>query len=120
MKLTEKLHPIDEVRLKHAPIFEGVAPESDEFVKALSRWAKEFPAEAAAYEESIAAGRTYPMEILDYWDEIELFAKEHPGMDIAEVVDKWVAAHPEKLKEPKTEVGKTDLPIEDKPEREGI
>ena len=91
MKLTEKLHPIDEVRVKHAHIFEGVAPESDEFVKALSRWAREFPAEAAAYEDSIGEGRTLPMEILDHWDAIEEMAAKHPGMDIVEVVYKWMA-----------------------------
>jgi hypothetical protein len=98
MKLTEQgIHAIEEARLKHPAIFEGIAVESDEFTEALSEWAREFPAEAAAYERSISSEGALPMEILDYWEEIELLAKRHPGMDIEEAIRKWMVENPGKI-----------------------
>ena len=95
MKITEEsLHAIDEARLKHPAIFEGVAPESDAFIEALSRWAREFPEEATAYEEAISTGAVMPMDILDHWDAIEEMAKRNPEMGIAEVARKWIAENP--------------------------
>ena len=64
--------------------------------EAFSRWAREFPEEAAVYEESISPQGVLLMEILDYWDEIEVFAKQYPGLDIVQVIRKWMALHPEK------------------------
>ena len=58
------------------------------------RWAREFPEEAAAYEDSIGKEGTLPMEILDHWDAIEKMAARHPEMDIVEVVYKWMAENP--------------------------
>ena len=112
MKLTEESkHPINEARAKHPEIFEGVGVESDQFIEALSRWAREFPEEAAAYEKSFSTEGTFPMKILDYWDEIELFAKQYPGMDINEIIKKWIAANPGKLKEEgKAGFGGSDIP----------
>lgn len=100
MKLIEEgKHPIDEVREKHPHLFEGVAVESDAFTEALSRWAREFPEEAEAFEKSMSTEGALPMEILDYWDEIELLAKQYPDRDIYEVAKKWMAANPDKLKD---------------------
>ena len=50
-----RAHP--EIFTESARKFEGEA-----FEKALSRWARKFPEEAAAYEDSIGEGGTLPME----------------------------------------------------------
>ena len=97
MKLIEETeHPIDRAMRAHPKIFTESAKkfEGEAFEEALSRWAREFPAEAAAYEDSIGEGGTLPMEILDHWDAIEEMAAKHPGMDIVEVVYKWMAENP--------------------------
>ena len=91
MKLIEETeHPIDRAMRTHPEIFTESAKkfEGEAFEKALSRWAREFPEEAAAYEDSIGKGGTLPMEILDHWDAIEEMAERHPGMDIVEVAYK--------------------------------
>jgi hypothetical protein len=59
----------------------------------LSRWAREFPEETTAYEDSIEEGGTLPMEIIDHWEAIEEMAGTHPGMD-SEVLYKWMAENP--------------------------
>jgi hypothetical protein len=66
-------HPIDDAIRKHPDIFTEAAKkfEGEAFEEALSRWAREFPEEAAACEDSIGKGRTLPMEILDHWEAIE-------------------------------------------------
>jgi len=94
MKLTEETeHPINWAMRAHPEIFTARAKkfEGEAFEEALSRWAREFPEEAAAYEDSIVKKGTLPMEILDHWDAIEEMAAKHPGMDIVEVVYKWMA-----------------------------
>jgi hypothetical protein len=107
----EGLHAIDEARLKHPALFEGVAVESEAFPEALAKWAREFPAEASAYERSINTEGALPMEILDYWDEVELFAKKFPpGTDIVEIIRKWMAANPGKVKEQKSGFEGTEIP----------
>ena len=97
MKLIEETeHPIDRAMWTHPEIFTESAKkfEGEAFEEALSRWAREFPAEAAAYEDSIGEGGTLPMEILDHWDAIQEMAERHPGMDIVEVAYKWMAENP--------------------------
>ena len=66
-------HPMDEAIRKHPDIFTESATkfEGEAFEEASSRWAREFPEEAAAYEDSLGKGETMPVEILDYWDDIE-------------------------------------------------
>jgi hypothetical protein len=89
-------HPIDEAIRKHPNIFTESARkfEGEAFEEALSRWAREFPEEAAAYEDSLGKGETMPMEILDYWDDIEEMAKRYPELSIVEVARKWIAENP--------------------------
>ena len=60
MKLIEETeHPIDRAMRAHPEIFTESAKkfEGEAFEEALSRWAKEFPEEAAAYEDSIGKRR---------------------------------------------------------------
>jgi hypothetical protein len=102
MKLTEETeHPIDRAMRAHPEIFTESAKkfEGEAFEEALSRWAREFPEEAAAYEESLGKGDTMPMEIIDHWDAIEEMAKRNPGMDIVEVARKWMAENPGVIRE---------------------
>jgi hypothetical protein len=89
-------HPIDEAIRKHPEIFTEAAKkfEGEAFEEALSRWAREFPEEAAAYEDSIGKEETFPMEILDHWEAIEELAERHPEMDFLEAVRKWMAENP--------------------------
>ena len=67
MKLIEETeHPIDRAMRAHPEIFTESAKkfEREAFEEALSCWAREFPEEAAAYEDSIVEGEKLPMEIL--------------------------------------------------------
>ena len=96
MKLTEENeHPVDRARRRHPEIFTESTkdPTGDAFVEALSRWAREYPEEARAYEE-MPRGKSYPMEILDHFDEIEARAKNYPNQDIVEVIEGWIRENP--------------------------
>jgi hypothetical protein len=72
---------------------EGFRVGSDEFEEALSRWARKYPEEARAYEE-MPRGKSYPMEILDHFEEIEARAKRYPNLDIVEVIEGWIREDP--------------------------
>jgi hypothetical protein len=91
-----KEHPIDEAIRKHPDVFTEAAKkfEGEAFEEALSRWAREFPEEAAAHEDSIGKEGTLPMEILDYWEAVEETTKTHPGIDFVEVLHEWMAENP--------------------------
>ena len=39
-------------------------------------------------------GKSYPMEILDHFDEIEARAKKYPNQDIVEVIEGWIRENP--------------------------
>jgi hypothetical protein len=112
IKFTEEgKHAVDQGRGKHHDLFEGLEVDSPPFYEALSRWAKEYPEEISPYKHAIGSEeKSFPLELLLHWEQIEFFSKEYPGVPIEQLIPKWLEGNPFKGEEKGKAGFGTDIP----------